>query len=58
MSVVRIFVDLGRSVRSEYVVWSTESWVQPAPPVSNAGQQTPATRVSTNDPKYGNTSRN
>ncbi len=56
-----LLIDLGRSVRAEYGVWSTEGWIQkvPAPAgTAAAPPRMPARRVSANDPKYNGTSRN
>ena len=55
-----LLIDLGRSVRSEYGVWSTEGWIEKVPPATSAAApaRTPARRVSANDPKYNTTSRN
>ena len=55
-----LLIDLGRSVRAEYGVWSTEGWLQkvPTPDVSAAPARIPAKRVSANDSKFNGTSRN
>ncbi|QDT17825.1 hypothetical protein [Alienimonas californiensis] len=55
-----LLIDLGRSVRSEYGVWSTEGWIEKVPPATSAAAPTapPATRISANDPNYGGVSRN
>ncbi|NNJ24448.1 hypothetical protein [Alienimonas chondri] len=55
-----LLIDLGRSVRSEYGVWSTEGWVEKVPAATSAAApaRLPATRVSTNDPRYSDVSRN
>ena len=56
-----LLVDLGRSVRDEYGVWSTEGWVRPVPPPQTAevpARPAPAKRISANDPKFNGSSRN
>ena len=56
-----LLIDLGRSVRGEYAVWSTEGWTRPATPppqTAEAPARTRAKRVSTNDPKFNGPSRN
>ncbi|MFH5803870.1 hypothetical protein [Alienimonas sp. DA493] len=55
-----LLIDLGRSVRAEYGVWSTEGWVQKVPDAASAAAPNalPAKRISANDPNYGGVSRN
>ena len=66
-----LLIDLGRSVRAEYAVWSTEGWARKAPEQQIARDQPERTaageggrtskrptRISTNDPKFNNPTRN
>ena len=56
-----LLIDLGRSVRQEYAVWSTEGWQKrpEAPQAARAGEPVGnRPRISTHDPKFNGTSRN
>ena len=57
-----LLIDLGRSVRSEYGVWSVAGWsraVGAAPQSAQAGPpQTPVSRISDSTSKFNGSSRN